>query len=307
MNGNTDSQTPLKLDMPFQEALYRYSKVSTRETEEEVLVVGKAKPFVKWVGGKRSLINELNDNLPSDFGNYYEPFVGGGALFFALEETLSGSFISDRNLDLIITYNVIKKDPHKLIELLKIHDEKHGKEYYYKVRGKHELQNPIEIAARLIYLNRTCYNGLYRVNKSGHFNVPIGRYKNPNIIQESNILACHKALKSTSIEYRQFDQITPEKGDFVYFDPPYHPTDEASFTTYTKSNFTETDQVRLRDFALKLHKNGVKVMLSNSNTKFINNLYGDKAFKINIVKAPRFINCKSNKRNAVEEVLIVSY
>jgi|LDZT01.1.fsa_nt_gi DNA adenine methylase len=308
MQTDSDPQNPFKLEMPFEEALARYAKVNTKETTEaEEETVSTATPFVKWVGGKRSLINELISNLPSEFNDFYEPFVGGGALFFALNEGLPVAYLSDTNLDLVLTYKVIQKEPQKLIDQLKIHNNNHSEEYYYKIRSQHELQDPIKIAARLLYLNKTCYNGLYRVNKSGHFNVPIGRYTNPNIVQETNILACHEALKSAIVEYKQFDQITPKKDDFVYFDPPYHPTDEASFTTYTKSNFTETDQVRLRDFALELHKRGVKVMLSNSNTKFINDLYKDKAFKIKIVNAPRFVNCKSNKRNAVEEVLIVSY
>lgn len=310
MEDDIISQNPFKLNIPFEEALERYATMNTKElidTKEHTKGDKKASPFVKWVGGKRSLIKELIKNTPNEFNNYYEPFVGGGALFFALFEGLNKSYLSDTNFDLVITYRVIQKEPKRLLNLLKTHAENHNQDYYYKIRSQHSLSEPIEITARFIYLNKTCYNGLYRVNKSGQFNVPFGRYTEPNIIQESNILACNKVLQSATIEYKQFDKITPQNNDFVYFDPPYHPTDENSFTTYTKSNFTETDQVRLRDFALKLHKKGVKIMLSNSNTKFIKDLYSIKPFNVKVVNAPRFVNCKSDKRNAVEELLITSY
>jgi len=264
-------------------------------------------PFVKWAGGKRCLLNDLIANLPENFGDYYEPFIGGGALFFALHKKIKKAHLSDINLDLVYVYNAIKKDPHQLMEALKIHANNHSKDYYYSIRSKHDFEDSIDIAARFLYLNRTCYNGLYRVNKAGQFNVPMGNYKNPNIVQEVNILACHEALKKAKIEYNDFDHIHPKENDFVYFDPPYHPTDEASFTSYTKQNFTETDQVRLRDFAINLHRKGVKVMLSNSNTKFIRDIYKNKAFTILIVNAPRYVNCKSEGRSAVEEVLIRSY
>ncbi|MCK8518293.1 DNA adenine methylase [Methanoculleus sp. 7T] len=265
------------------------------------------RPFVKWAGGKRCLLNDLIANLPETFEEYYEPFVGGGALFFALHNRIKKAYLSDINLDLMLVYSAIKKDPYQLLEALKIHANSHSKDYYYSIRSEHELKDPIDIAARFLYLNRTCYNGLYRVNKAGQFNVPIGDYKNPNIVQEANILACHEALKKAEIKYNEFDHIYPKKNDFVYFDPPYHPTDDASFTSYTKQNFTETDQVRLKDFALNLHKKGVKVMLSNSNTKFIRDIYKNKAFTLLIVNAPRYVNCKSEGRSAVEEVLIRSY
>lgn len=264
-------------------------------------------PFVKWAGGKRCLIRELESNLPEEFNNYYEPFIGGGALFFAISKDLNSAFLSDFNFQLVLTYAAIKNDPEKLIAQLKTHAKQHSKDYYYKVRSYHNAKDPIFIAARLIYLNKTCYNGLYRVNKSGNFNVPIGRYTNPNIVQEANIRNCNRALQIATIECREFDTIQPEAGDFVYCDPPYHPTDEINFTSYTKNDFTEKDQERLRDFALKLHKKGVKVMLSNSNSKYINSLYDKKPFNIQVVEAPRFVNCKRDGRNPVEEVLITTY
>ena len=275
--------------------------------QETPTVINEPLPFVKWAGGKRCLIKEMESNLPEKFNNYYEPFVGGGALFFAIARDLNTAYLSDFNFQLMLTYSVIKNDPEKLIAQLRNHANQHSKEYYYKIRSHHNAKDPIYIAARLIYLNKTCYNGLFRVNKSGHFNVPMGKYKNPNIVQESNIRNCHRALQIANIECREFDTILPEYGDFVYYDPPYHPTDEINFTSYTKTDFTEKDQERLRDFTLKLHKKGVKVMLSNSNTKYIRSLYNMKPFNIQIVHAPRFVNCKRDGRNPVEEVLITTY
>lgn len=269
--------------------------------------IRSSSPFVKWVGGKRFLVNQLRQNLPEQFNTYYEPFVGGGALFFEIHEELESAVLSDKNLELIITYQAIKKNPEELIDLLKRHQRNHSKIYYYKIRKQHDLKDKIEVAARFIYLNKTCYNGLFRVNKKGHFNVPIGKYKNPNIVGEDNILACSEALQCAKIEYREFDTITPNEKDLVYFDPPYHPTDEISFTTYTKLDFTERDQERLKDFAVRLQKNGVYVLLSNSNTRFIQELYSMKPFTRLTVHVPRFVNCKADKRDPVEEALIRGY
>jgi DNA adenine methylase len=267
----------------------------------------KASPFLKWVGGKRSIIEDLKKRLPASFGNYYEPFVGGGALFFEMHSKLKKAFLSDANLDLITTYNVIKNEPAKLIQLLKKHQNLHCEEYYYRQRSKHDLNEPIEIAARMIYLNKTCFNGLWRVNKKGEFNVPIGRYTNPGICQEDNINACSKALEKAQIYHQDYSKISAQKGDFVYFDPPYHPINETSFTTYAANDFTEKDQQALANFCLELTRAGVKLMVSNSNTDFIRKLFSSPVFKIEIVNAPRLVNCKSNGRKAVEEVLITNY
>lgn len=264
-------------------------------------------PFVKWAGGKRCIINELCENLPEDFNDYYEPFVGGGALFFEIHKQLDRAYLSDSNFELVITYRMIQKNPEELIDLLKVHQRNHSKDYYYQIRDHLNPEEPVEIAARFIYLNKTCYNGLYRVNKKGRFNVPLGRYKNPNVVQEENILACSKALTCAKIVGKEFDTIKPKENDFVYFDPPYHPTDEISFTKYTKLDFTEKDQERLRDFAIRLQKKGVYVLLSNSNTRFIRELYSVKPFTTLTVHAPRYVNCKADKRNPVEEALIRSY
>lgn len=307
MNKKEATQNVLVLDMPFEEALSRYTKVNVKDLEDNENDYHTAQPFVKWVGGKRSIINELTSRMPKSFNNYFEPFVGGGALFYELNGKVKKAFLSDINLDLVIAYNVIKKEPQKIIDVLKEHAKNHNEEYYYKVRSQHNLQDPIKIAARFLYLNKTGFNGLFRVNKKGEFNVPIGRYTNPNIIQEKNIWQCHSALAKATIEYRTFETIAPQSGDFVYFDPPYHPTDESSFTKYTKLDFTEKDQIKLRDFVVELHKKGVKIMLSNSKTKFIESLFSSSIFTQHTVHAPRYINCKPNKRNSVEELLITNY
>lgn len=266
-----------------------------------------ASPFVKWAGGKRNLVKDLLECVPAHFNDYYEPFLGGGALFFALHERLPKAFLSDTNPDLITAYNVIKKSPGKLIRSLRIHSEMNCPEYYYLMRSKHDLKKPVEIAGRFLYLNKTCYNGLYRVNRKGRFNVPVGRYPNPNIVQETNIMACSKVLRIAEIDCKSFEGIKPGKGDLVYCDPPYHRVNETSFTSYNKIEFDESDQVRLRNFALELHKWGTKVMLSNSNTKFIRSLYNKNPFRIKVVNAPRYVNCKSDKRSSVEELIITTY
>lgn len=272
---------------------------------------GLAQPFVKWAGGKRSLLNAIEPLLPSKFNNYYEPFVGGGALFFALANRITKAYLSDNNLDLVITYQVIKKDPMPLIKQLKELKAGHSREQYYRVRDEEPSKdNFVELAARFIYLNKTCFNGLWRVNKSGKFNVPIGDYKNPNIADEVNLMACHHALQNATITYHDYRMVDPrpQRGDFCYFDPPYHPTNDDSFTAYTKENFTERNQKELRDFALELHRAGVYVMLSNSKTKLIKDLYGDRrVFHLHPVQAPRTVNCKGGGRGAVDEYLITTY
>lgn len=278
-----------------------------RTLNNKIIIKGYPVPFVKWAGGKRNIISDLSSNLPEEFDNYYEPFVGGGALFFAIHQKINKAFLSDINEDLVNTYNTIKRDPYDLIELLTLHAKLHSKSYYYEIRKQYDLTDPIERSARFIYLNRTCYNGLYRVNRQGHFNVPMGKYRNPQILNEKNIIACHYALQKAEIKCRQFSRIRPKSGDFVYFDPPYHPLNEISFTNYSELGFTDKDQIKLRDFSKRLAEKGVKVLLSNSNTRFIQNLYNIEPFKIIIVKAPRFVNCKFDGRNRIEELLIRSY
>lgn len=275
-----------------------------------------AKPFVKWVGGKRSLLPELLKRVPAAFNNYYEPFVGGGALFFALKNEgridLAGgggqAFLSDINFDLINTYQVIQRDPEPLIARLKQHANGHSKEYYYKLRSEHKLDDRVEIAARFIYLNKTCFNGLWRVNSKGEFNVPIGSYKKPAICDEKNLRACQSVLHDVDVRLRDFRDLPAKAGDFVYFDPPYQPLSETSaFTSYAKDDFGEAAQVALRDHCLELHEWGVKVLLSNSDTAFVRELYGSSIFSVDQVLAPRMVNCKASKRGVVSELLITNY
>ena len=246
-----------------------------------------AKPFAKWVGGKRGIMSELVQRLPSSFDDYYEPFVGGGALFFERRAYMTGEiYLSDNNFSLMMTYKAIQDHVELLLERLTDHAQQHCKAYYYEVRSWHDLEDPIDVAARFIYLNRTCYNGLWRVNSKGEFNVPLGSYVNPKIVHEETLRTCHEALQGVKIQFQEFDKITPQAGDFVYFDPPYHPTDPTAFTQYVQSGFTEKDQERLRDTAVKLHQTGVLVMLSNSNTPYICDLYKSKRFKIEVISAP---------------------
>ena len=277
------------------------------ETENPV-----AKPFVKWVGGKRSLLDELMARAPSDFNNYYEPFLGGGALFFTLtkyyKKGANKLCLSDINRDLITAYQVIQRDADPLIDKLREHAQKHSRAYYYDTRKQHHLQDPIEKAARFIYLNKTCFNGLWRVNSKGEFNVPISSAKNPGIYQEDNLRACHIALQGVDIQCQDFRETAAGKDDFVYFDPPYHPLNAtSSFTSYAKNGFTPQDQTALRDLCLALHQQGTKVMLSNSDTAFIRQLYQSAVFNTATVQAPRMINSDADKRGAVNELLITNY
>ena len=262
----------------------------------------RALPFVKWAGGKRSIMKEIVSRMPRDFIKYHEPFVGGGAVFFAMG--FSDASLSDLNSDLIVVYNVIKDTPNELVQLLKEHDANNSKEYFYDIRLQNDLDVPLEIAARFIYLNKTCFNGLYRVNKSGGFNVPYGSYKKPNIVQEDNIMACHKALAKTSISNCAYDDIDANSEDFVYFDPPYYPKDNNSFTTYTKYGFNRDDHIRLRDFAAELCNKGVKVMISNSDVGFVREIYDTPQFHIDNILAPRNISCDGKNRKSVGELII---
>ena len=263
------------------------------------------KPFVKWAGGKRQIIDILIKNIPDNFGTYIEPFVGGGALFFELKP--HRAIISDINAELINAYLVIKDNVEDLIESLKKH--KNEKSYYYKLRSLNpDTLSPVERASRFIYLNKTCYNGLYRENSKGQFNVPFGNYKNPKICDEENLRAVSELLNSIDVQifncdYRETCKLAKE-GDFVYFDPPYHPLSRtASFTKYTKFDFNEDDQIELSMVFRELDKKGCYVLLSNSNTDFIRDLYKD--YEIIDVEAMRAINAKGNKRGRRKIEIIV--
>jgi DNA adenine methylase len=260
-----------------------------------------AKPFIKWAGGKRSIINDLLANVPDDFDDYFEPFVGGGALFWNIPRK-NNAYISDINFHLIVTYCTIRDNVEEVISKLGYHKEHHDKEYYAKAREKlSDTEDPVEIASLFIYLNKTCYNGLYRVNQSGIFNVPIGRYEDPKIIDADNLRNCSKFLANVDIFQHGFSQIKTKQGDFVYFDPPYHKT----FSGYDSSGFGDKEHKELAIFCKELDRQGVLFMLSNSDTPLIRKLYTD--FHMRNVDASRFISSKGNERKKENELIICNY
>ena len=279
------------------------------------IISEKPKPFVKWVGGKRQLLAQfrrLNLYPPEKFnietGRYFEPFVGGGAVFFDLLP--ERAYLSDLNNELVITYNVIKSDVENLIKSLKKH--KLDKEYFLKIRTQNpESLSDLNTASRFIYLNRTCFNGMYRVNSKGGFNVPFGKYTNPLICDEDNLRKASRALKNVEIKKQDYKEVLKKarKGDFVYFDPPYYPVSKtASFTSYTSESFLDKEQIELRDTFVELHKRGCFVMLSNSDTPFINKIYSElRGIRIAKVQAGRAINSDASKRGKITEVLIINY
>ena len=268
-----------------------------------------ARPFLKWAGGKSKLISQYIPYFPAKFNNYYEPFLGGGAVFFYF---VSGSknfrsILTDINPELINAYCCVRDQVEDLILLLAEHQARHCKDYYYQIR-KQNIGTPTELAARLIYLNKTCFNGLYRENSKGDFNVPIGKYKNPTICNPDGLRLVSQALQSARIEVRPFDAVLNYAAslDFVYFDPPYYPrTPTSNFTAYSSYSFNENDQIRLRDTFVELAKLGVKVMLSNSDCPFIRELY--QSFNIHEILAARAINSNAKKRGKITELLVTSY
>ncbi len=272
-------------------------------------IVNNPKPLLKWAGGKRQLIPQMDKYFPKEFNNYIEPFVGGGAIFFYLLP--KNAILIDVNQELINVYRVIKENVSELIISLKKHINE--KEYYYKIRNidrnleEFKKWSDIEKASRTIYLNRCCYNGLYRVNSKGQFNVPFGKYKNPNFCDEKNLRAVNMVLQNVKIIHDSFERCLDFANEktFIYLDPPYFPLSKtASFTSYTKEDFTKVDQIKLKGLVDKLTERGCKVMLSNSNNEFILNLYEDYAIKE--VKAKRAINSNPSKRGEIKEVLIVN-
>jgi len=261
------------------------------------------RPFLKWAGGKRQLLRELLQHVPKRLGRYHEPFLGGGALYFALQPERAA--LSDDNSRLIATYTGVRDDVDTVVDTLS--QWPYDKDFYLKCRARPIDDKPAnEIAAWMIYLNKAGFNGLYRVNKRGGFNVPFGRYTNPRICDEPNLRACSDLLGGTHLCQGDFDRVLDdaERGDFVYFDPPYVPASPtASFTSYTSKGFNMGDQIRLRETALELKRRGVNVLLSNSDTELIHRLYG-RGFRMRTVQATRNINCKAGKRGKVGEVII---
>ena len=279
-------------------------------------ILATPKPFVKWAGGKRQLIPILHQNLPEAFGTYYEPFLGGGALLFHILTDKNGQkcSISDLNSDLVLAYTTIRDRIDALISSLKSHEknyQKDSKSYYYSVRESNP-RNEVEKTSRLIFLNRTCFNGLYRVNSKGKFNVPLGKYTNPNIVNEENLRAVSSILQTNriSIRCRDFESVLRDakKGDLVYFDPPYQPVSStANFTSYTTKDFTCDDLTRLAELCLKLDSKECHVLLSNSDSKEVSDIFANKPWKITRIEANRSINSNSKKRTGHFELLIKNY
>ena len=299
-----------------------------------------AKPFLKWAGGKGQLINVFRDFYPDDLKNgkitrYYEPFIGGGAVFFdvAQQYNIQSAFLYDINEDLILTYRVIQQDVFKLTETLDLFqrnyeklDDKAQSEFFYKTRDdfnrnllkiNYSIYNDEWIlrAAQIIFMNKTCFNGLFRLNQKGEFNVPAGRYKNPKILDEQNLIKVSKLLSNADIKNERFTAVEADIADdsFVYFDPPYRPISKTSdFTSYSKFKFEDAEQIQLGDLFNRLDQKGIKQMLSNSDPKnhdpndnFFDEIY--KEFNISRVPARRMINSNATKRFAINEIIVTNY
>lgn len=269
-------------------------------------------PVLKWVGGKRQLIETFSPLLPKRITSYCEPFVGGGALLFHLQPNIA--YVNDINTDLIGVYTVIKEKVDELIEELKKY--KNESDFFYYVRDwdrdreKYSSLSDVEKAARTLYLNKTCYNGLYRVNNAGEFNSPFGNYRNPNIVNEPVLRAVSAYFNAATVHFSSIDYAEVlagiKKGTFVYLDPPYDPVSETSnFTGYSKGGFSKDDQIRLRLCCDDLDRRGIKFMLSNSATPFIMEQYS--AYHKTVVQAKRAINSVGSKRGDVDEVVVRNY
>lgn len=276
---------------------------------DELMEQVQVRPVLKWAGGKGRLLPELMGRLPKCFARYHEPFVGGGALFFKLasRQQITQAAFSDINPALIEVYIALRDCVEEVIDILKQHY--YDEAYYYTIRALDPAALSLpERAARVIFLNKTCYNGLYRENRSGQFNVPFGRYKNPTICDEPNLRAASALLQEVDLEQRHFatalDKAQP--GDFVYFDPPYHPLSSTSnFTAYSRYGFSEQDQVQLRDTFAELTRRGVRAMLSNSSAPLIYDLY--RPYAVHTVYAARAINSKAAARGKIAEVIVCNY
>ena len=275
------------------------------------------KPYLKWAGGKRQLLPEISKHIPQGIRDYayYEPFIGAGAVLFDLQP--KKAIINDSNAQLILTYRAIRDTIGELLSALSKHQEKYNEEYFYKIRSQDrqtesfQKLSDVEKAARLIFLNKTCYNGLYRVNSQGLFNVPFGKYKNPTIFEEVVLRAIHAYLKTSDIEILNgdFSQAVHKisRRSFVYFDPPYHSPDNTNFTGYQANGFDENEQIRLRDIYSELTQKKIKCLLSNSDTDFIRGLYDDNRFDVITVQAKRAINSNSAGRGEINEVLVKNW
>jgi DNA adenine methylase len=264
-----------------------------------------ARPFLKWVGGKRQLLPAIRQHVPTSYRTYHEPFLGGGALFFDLRP--SRAVLTDSNVRLIRAYQGVRDDCERVIELLRSYEHKHTKDFYLGLRKVDiDAQSDVEVAAWLIYLNRTGYNGLYRVNRSNQFNVPFGRYENPTICDAGNLRACSRALREADLQIKDFKVVLDQakRGDFVYFDPPYVPlSTTSSFTAYTQHGFGWDSQIELHDTAKKLKRRGVQVLVSNSASVEVQKLYA-RGFHHERVEANRAVNSRADRRGKISELLI---
>ncbi|MBI2864429.1 MAG: DNA adenine methylase [Chloroflexi bacterium] len=287
---------------------------ATLETQVPSCLAVPARPFLKWAGGKQRLLGQYEACFPATFDRYVEPFIGGGAVFFHLWNTgrvPAGALLFDNNPELVDTYAAVRDSVDELIERLRLHKERHDRDYYYAVRDadrQDHRPSGVERAARTIYLNKTCYNGLYRVNSEGQFNVPVGSYKNPRILDESHLRTASRALQKANLDVRGFERLLEvgRAGDFIYFDPPYDPVSRtASFTGYTAKRFGDEDQRKLARVFAKLSDRGCWCMLSNSHTPLVLQLYRE--FRIEVVEANRAINSKANGRGRVNEVVVLNY
>lgn len=290
-------------------------------------LAASARPFIKWAGGKSRLLDQYQPFLPTDFDRYHEPFLGGGALFFHLAPRLVAqgkkAYLSDLNPELVNVYQCVRDHVEALIAQLAEHQALHSEAHYYAVRSLLHSQDPIQPgadaiqrAARFIYLNKTCYNGLYRENAKGRFNVPIGRYKNPKICAPDLLRPASVALQTADISVRPFTSVLDYVGgdtseaqlyrrDFVYFDPPYHPlSDTSKFTAYSRYPFAAADQTLLKNVIVELSARNVSVLASNSDCSFIRELYD--GLKVETITAARSINSKASKRGKITEVLIIA-
>ncbi|MFS8865457.1 DNA adenine methylase [Synechococcus sp. H55.9] len=268
----------------------------------------RARPFLKWAGGKGQLLSQYEPFFPRNWNTYHEPFLGGGAVFFHLAQGIPRRFVlSDINPELVNVYCCLRDRVEEIIALLSHHQAHHSREHYYTIRAT-RFADPVQRAARLIYLNKTCFNGLYRENSRGEFNVPLGRYRHPRICDAENLRAVARVLQGVEIAVQPFWQVLEraEPGDFVYLDPPYHPLSaSSSFTAYSRFAFGETEQIRLREVFGTLADRGVQVLLSNSDCPFVRELYRD--YPIQTIVASRAINCQGHKRGPITEVLVLSH
>ena len=288
-----------KIIEPIQGSFSEVLAAIADEQKPEVQSVA-TRPFLKWVGGKRSILDELQARLPKSFNSYHEAFIGGGALFFA--EQPEKASLSDINFHLMLTYRAVRDDVENLIAALKIHQSRHDKDYFMRARERlSKEQDTTKVASLLIYLNKTCFNGLYRVNKAGEFNVPMGSYTDPTLFEEDVLRNDSKILQGVELEQRHFSQVDVAREGFYYFDPPYHKT----YDGYNGTGFGDDEHKKLADLCREIDEAKAYFMVSNSDTPFVRELY--KGFTIEQVSASRSVSCKAHQRGKENELIIRNY